>query len=291
MTGKPPQPDRQSHDKQPVVKVSNLHTGLIQAVEQAVRILASKVPNWAAGIVLLGIVGIGFIAYLGGALAIYAIAVVVILLAVILVVALRIRANHSPPPDPSGKTSETLSLRDRLSAEQFDAIRDIVAGSTGDVAETLDLTQDLVRGNVFGLGGDGYLHMINDFNINMEYAPELALRIPPGQGCNGRAWKLRKPNIAIRVGDFGDSDVPADQAKRVAPNLVWILSIPVFDTEVATGTPTWILNADGLDRQCKKEQLERAVGSMLPWAEHLSSILRSLTETHAKSETHPPVSG
>jgi hypothetical protein len=284
MTRKPPQPDRQSHDNKPVVEVNNLHTGLIKAIPVAVNNLSSKVPGWAAGIVLLGIIGVGFIAYLGGALAIYVIAVVVILLALILVAALLVWVTHNHP-HPSGKASGTLKLRDDLSAEQFDAVRAIVAESTGDVADTLHLPPDLVRGNVFGLGDDGYLHMINDFNVNMYYGPELALRIPPGQGCNGRAWKLRKTNIAVRVEDFGDCEVPADQAKRVAPDLRWILSVPVFDTEVAGGTPTWILNADGLKRQCKKEQLERAVGSMLPWAEQLSSILRSLTETHS------PVSG
>ena len=183
------------------------------------------------------------------------------------------------PQGPSSFDGETLSLRDQLNPEQIDTMCEILENVTVAVAEILGLPEDQVRGNVFGLGRDGYLHIMNDFNANMHHRSERGIKIPRGQGSNGRAWNRMSPNIAIRREDFGDCELPADQAKRVAPTLMWIISVPVIAFVGEDRRPIWILNTDGLEEARSLQQVQKAVGVMLEWAEAVSGLLRPLLST------------
>jgi hypothetical protein len=236
---------------------------------EAFKSLANKVTAISAALVLLAAIGCSSLATAGND-----IPVALIIFALIVVIAVFIVWANRTPRQHVVANVGTIAISDQLRPDQIDAVLAIVAAATAEVADAMKLPQDHVRGNIFGLAPDGALHMITEFSVNMSYAPEVALQIPVGQGSNGRAWERRLPNVAIRYGDFGQSELAADMTGRVEPNLTWIISYPAFSTPAAAaGPPCWILNTDGLHDKLTEKDLRKAVGIVGSWAEQLSQLL------------------
>lgn len=137
------------------------------------------------------------------------------------------------------------------------------------VAVFLGLPQRSVRTNIFRPNENGVLVIPHDMHFNMDDPNELTIELPPGEGCTGSAYSLRKPIIATRETPEFPYGVPRPERAKVSENLQWILSLPIF----AGGRVIGVLNVDGVDTPRTKRELRRMIPSVRPWATLLGSLL------------------
>jgi hypothetical protein len=159
-----------------------------------------------------------------------------------------------------------------LTDEQRRQVQIAVATAVADVAETLHMPAGKVRGNIFAPDGTGQLRILTEFAYHISDPTEMTISMPIGYGSTGRAFQSREPNIAILKRNWGHDILADAEMRKLHPSLSWIISVPIFGGS-GHPDPVWILNVDGLAR-VSEDELETALGELLPWGSMISLILR-----------------
>jgi len=139
------------------------------------------------------------------------------------------------------------------------------------VAVFLNLQKNSVRTNIFRPSENGVLVIPTDMHFNMDDPNEVTIELPPGEGCTGSAYSLRKPIIATRETREFPYGVPRPERAKVSENLQWILSLPIF----AGGRVIGVLNADGVYTPKTKGEVRGIIPSVRPWADLIGNLLES----------------
>jgi hypothetical protein len=253
--------------------VSDDKGGLPEKIVGIATTLAPKVPPSAAPAVVVFAVGVAAIlaaaAFAGTVVIVSFVVVTVVALVGAILTGLAAGDGGAAKPGPGN----TIALSDELANDQRDAVCQIVQSAVADVADVLGTDKKRLRGNVFGCDGKGGLRIMPEYSHNMNTVEERSIAMPIGQGSNGHAWQTGRPNIAIRQGDWDDTNaLPANMAKRVHPDLTWVISAPVYSPEQQP-PPTWVLNVDGLRDTRTKDELSLAVGKVMLWADQLGRVI------------------
>lgn len=125
-------------------------------------------------------------------------------------------------------------------------IRDTLSIATQRVANFLNVPLAHIRANLFIPFGD-VLVIPKGASVNMDGHTDEFIRITKGMGATGNVFKdlkFRDPYIAIFNGSWGNNTLPADEMKKVHPDLKWIMSFPLTDPE--DGRLFGVMNLDGL---------------------------------------------
>lgn len=102
-----------------------------------------------------------------------------------------------------------------------------------------------IRVNLFAPLG-GALRIVPGAHDNMNWAPELGLKIERGHGATGSAFETGDPCIVVkRGGGWSGNHLPGDELAKVNPALRWVISLPLKSE--ARGTVVAVVNVDGLD--------------------------------------------
>lgn len=112
-------------------------------------------------------------------------------------------------------------------------------------AGLLAMDPSLIRTNLFAPFG-GSLRIIPGAHDNMNWAPELHLRIQPGHGATGAAFKSASACAALRRGgSWSGNHLPGPELDKLNPRLTWVVSLPI--TSETRSTVVGVVNIDGLD--------------------------------------------
>jgi len=195
----------------------------------------------------------------------------------IVIIIMEIREQREKIRAPIGEKlimdNDTVGLIDRLTTEQKQDILVNLSGAAKDVADTLGISIELVRSNLFGVGSDGKMRMLKDLTFNMNREEELTISMPVGYGSTGRCLKTKKPNIAIFREGWGENVIGGEELSKVHPDLQWIISMPVPPWGDKT-PPIWVLNVDGLKERCGEEQLREALRPLFSWSQMIYLIVK-----------------
>lgn len=159
------------------------------------------------------------------------------------------------------------------------SLRDLLHVAARDLAEEQDLDPLLVRAALFRADGD-VLQIVPGLVWNMTDEEELRIRIPRGEGSAGRAYEAGRPNIAIYHSSRNDTSLSdPSQRARVASDLKWIISTPVFGPgEKVIG----VFNVDGLREERTWEELRGSIGAMIYWAQLAGLLLGASDEVRVE---------
>ena len=140
------------------------------------------------------------------------------------------------------------------------------------VADTLELSSDLVRANLFGRADTRCLRMIRELTFQMTHEPEYTIELPVGYGSTGRCFKTGQDNIALLENDWGPDFIEDEQLQKVQPELKWIISVPVLGPGDPP-EPIWVLNIDGLKEKREAESLGGALSEMYKYSNLISLMI------------------
>jgi pimeloyl-ACP methyl ester carboxylesterase len=102
-----------------------------------------------------------------------------------------------------------------------------------------------VRVNLFA-PIDGALRIVPGATDNMNYAPELDLKIAENHGATGSAFGSGNPCVVVKRGEgWTGNTLPGDELAKINPDLRWVISLPVKSE--ARSTVVGVINVDGLD--------------------------------------------
>jgi hypothetical protein len=159
--------------------------------------------------------------------------------------------------------------------------------------------REIIRANVMVVSGEE-LGMLA--SVNMQVFPDYRLRLHKGQGCAGVAWEQAvdgpiddcwKPVYAAKA-QLTPSSLKGrwkltDEQIRKTKNILWILSIPLFEKTESRRTFLGVLNYDGVHRMLEQPgRLSQPdfIGSCVVVGERVAEVAaaqRSLM--HAKVDT------
>src|SRR5207247_633491 len=115
------------------------------------------------------------------------------------------------------------------------------------------------RANIFELGGNAELRILQGFHVNMDEEEELTIRFPNGYGATGKAFAFGRPVVFVsddngKIPDVKDSKTPEDIQKRlvlaeskVHRELKWVISMPIYHSIKPLSVVCGVLNVDSLD--------------------------------------------
>lgn len=114
-----------------------------------------------------------------------------------------------------------------------------------EAAAILGEPPDRIRVNLFA-PIDGALRIVPGAVDNMNYVPELDLRIELGHGATGTSFASGNSCIVVKRGaTWPGGHLPGDELKKINPALRWVISLPVKSE--ARGKIIGVVNVDGLD--------------------------------------------
>lgn len=161
-----------------------------------------------------------------------------------------------------------------------------------------ELASGHVRTNVFLADykdpGEGYafnLYMPDELRRNMNHPPEWELRFRPGQGATGVTFVSGSQRVTKRQPDEeGDwearFELTDDQKQMVHPDLKWIVSVPLKDTD--NGTTLGVMNIDGLTYDFSDGQLSQMLAVLFreitAFSELLTKQPRATLSIHVDEE-------
>ncbi len=180
---------------------------------------------------------------------------------------------HAPIGDKLTMDNDTTSIIRLLNGEQKQDIISILRGAAKDVSDTLGISIELVRSNLFGVDSDGKMRILEDLTFNMNRGEELSISMPVGYGSTGRCFKTRKPNIAIFREGWGENVIEGEELSKVHPDLQWIISVPVPPGNDKK-PPIWVLNVDGLKERYGEEKLRKALPPLFYWSQMIYLIFK-----------------
>lgn len=247
--------------------------GLVKAFGKVLGDLAARVTDpWVAAglIVFIGFAVVIAFSYAGSTIGIILLAIIAIATFLFFAWMHRERLRVTPPVTSNG--GDTLTLAESLDEQARTHIQTALARAATESAQLLGVDHLSVRSNLFGIGSDRTLTIIDGFTYHMDRPEELTLTLEVGQGSTGRAYVTARPNIAILRSDWGEAAIPDEKLRKIHPDLRWIVSIPVF----AGGPeprPVWILNVDGLRETPVLTALQEVVGGMVFYAQLVSLLL------------------
>ena len=163
-------------------------------------------------------------------------------------------------------------LTQRLTPTQRLNILELLHGAATDVASVLGLPQELVRSNLFEVTENERVGLISELIFNMNREEELTFSLPAGCGSTGRCFESGQPNIAIFSEDWSQDRIEEPEFRKLPPNLRWIISVPVVDSERAL-LPKWVLNVDGLQLRKSEYELRVALGQIFGWTQMVSLVI------------------
>jgi hypothetical protein len=260
---------------------SNSYSSLFRILSDIGKILAKALTPQLAAVVLVLLIAavVIIVAIISGIKeAFYSILAFLIfaLFLTIVIIIMEIREQRQKIRAPRGEKlimgNDTVSLIDRLTTEQKQDILNVLSGAAKDVADTLGISIELVRSNLFGVASDRMMRMLKDLTFNMNREEELTISMPVGYGSTGRCLKTKKPNIAIFREGWGENVIDGDELSKVHPDLQWIISVPVppgGDTP-----PIWVLNVDGLKERFGEEKLRDALHPLFFWSQMIYLIVK-----------------
>ncbi|MBW7974065.1 alpha/beta fold hydrolase [Bradyrhizobium sp. BR 10289] len=114
-----------------------------------------------------------------------------------------------------------------------------------EVARAFQGNATLIRINLFAPIA-GALRIVPGATVNMNYAPELDLKISPDHGATGTAFKQNTVAFVIK-GDrgWGGNLLPGKELDKLHPQLKWVLSFPIYSK--LRETVIAVVSIDGLE--------------------------------------------
>jgi pimeloyl-ACP methyl ester carboxylesterase len=114
-----------------------------------------------------------------------------------------------------------------------------------EAAQILGQAVTRVRVNLFA-PMDGALRIVPGATDNMQYAPELDLKIEENHGATGTAFGSGSPCIVVKRGEtWTGNTLPGSELEKINPALKWVIALPVRSE--ARSTVVGVVNVDGLD--------------------------------------------
>jgi hypothetical protein len=241
---------------------------------QIASALAKRVNGQQAALILVLIVVVAFALLLLNGLTglkniwlIAGLTAAVLLLAfwiTILVARGRVAPDPGPVPEslaagvPTTPTKAAPDITDDQRARIIQGLNSLVE----QVAQLLAIPIARVQANVFGVVDKGFLGILPGLSVNMS-GQELAIKIPVGYGCTGRAFQKGETVIGVKLKDGWRSlALSPVETNRLHPDLKWIISVPVRQPD--DSAVRWVLSVDGLEPR-DRAQLEVASKPVIEW--------------------------
>ena len=183
-------------------------------------------------------------------------------------------------PHAFGGTVVTLS--GDLTVEQLPAviakrrIRRILETLVYHASTVLDVTdREMVRGNIIVADDSQWMHISQDYHVNMKNKKELGIEIPVGYYSSGTAYKYFHPVLSVKKKQPNGPDIwpydPDDNhidsekidrsriekvLKSIDVDLRWIISMPIPIQVRPYNLVCGVLNIDGLSPDIFRDQLK-----------------------------------
>jgi hypothetical protein len=234
---------------------------MAEGLSGAATALAKRITNeFLAGLLLLVVI-VAVIAIAVKGFTIYvAIALAVILFAVLLF-RFAFRSGGQLPPTP--KEQDTIAWAETLDENTKENIRGFLENAANAAAFELEVPEEHVRANVWGIGRDRRLRLVKELTYNMNRPEELTLSMRVGQGAAGLAFAQKRPMLAPFNEGWGQYVLPTSEAKKLDPALRWVIALPV--SAAVDEEPIWIMGVDGLHDARTEGQLGNALQQLLSW--------------------------
>lgn len=234
-------------------------------LKDAASILAKTVSSnrVASGVTFLALIVAGVVTIAFSKILWALVALIVVVFIAMAIIIWSDRPDKAP--EPLNVPFDTCSLAALLTKPEALEMGHVMRGIVIDVSNSVGVSSNQVRSNLFGRSHDGRLRMITDFCHNMNRPEELTLSMEIGQGSNGRAYLTGRANFARLREDWGKDAIDDEELRKAHPDLKWIISMPICASP--GGTPIWILNVDGLEGEPSDDQLMQAMAHMTYWCQ------------------------
>lgn len=166
--------------------------------------------------------------------------------------------KRSKADKPAASSPTMFAIQ--LPANEFEQVRQLLNTARRRVSEFLqsknaELQDSQVRANIFvsnagqsGRPDESFLEIYHGLHWNMDSHKERGIKLGLQQGVTGSVYRTGRSRVALRIEDDAAEweesfDITAELREIIHPELMWIVSMPIRDTQ---GRTIGVLNIDGL---------------------------------------------